>query len=139
MTRNEILQEITTLVDGSDLDDSQFIIIGKAADILNGKDDPTMENIEIWVNPKYYDLILLSGEYAEMPADDVRPARSISFSYIHYEKKYGEIILYRGDGIGSKPRFRKIAGYNVQTSIRETDTARILNFPGKKEQDDTMD
>lgn len=134
MTRNEILQEITTLLGGLDLDITQFIITGKAANVLcNNTDDPTMDSIDIWVNKKYYDIIAEDDEYAEFNDEEVP---YIAFGYITITPS-GMVKLYRGKL--PKPEYRKINGYNVQTSIRETDTARILNFPGKKEQDDTMD
>lgn len=134
MIKNEILKELKALIDpfSFNFDGSQFIIIGKAADILNGKDDPTMENIEIWVNPKYYDIIASSEEYVETTIEDGHFTRNISFTYIYYEKKYGVIKLYRGDVIGPKPKFRKIEGCNVQIPIQESDTARILNFHSKE-------
>ena len=133
MTKQEILKELETLVDpeGIDFDGSQFIIIGKAADILNGKDDPTMKDIEIWVDPAHYDRIASGGEYAEIPTENGHPARNISFAYFHYEKKYGAIKLYRGDIIDPEPRSRKIEGWNVQIPVQEAATALISNSEQK--------
>ncbi len=119
---------------GLDLDITQFIITGKAANVLcNNTDDLTMDSIDIWVNKKYYDIIAEDDEYAEFNDEEVP---YIAFGYITMTSS-GMVKLYRGKL--PKPEYRKINGYNVQTSIRETDTVRILNFPGKKEQDDTVD
>ena len=133
MTRNEILKELRTLVDPYvfDFDKSQFIIIGKAADILNGKDDPTMENIEIWVQPKYYDFIVSNDNYIETNNED--GIRAISFTFIHYEEKYGEIRLYNGEDLGYKPKSKQISGFNVKVPIQEGATARIVNFHRKND------
>ena len=133
MTRNEILMELNELVDpdGFDFDRTQFVVIGKAASILNGKDDSTVENIEIWVHPKYYDFIASNDEYIEIKDEDGN--RTIPFAFMHYEKKYGEIRLYNGDIIGSRPKSKQIYGFNVKVPIQERATACILNFHRKND------
>lgn len=117
MTKHEILQELDEILCKclSDVDITQFVITGKAANVLlTNKDDQTINDINIWVNKKYYDIILRCGEYEEFNDEGIR---YIPFSYLH-RKDSGFIKLYRGNR-RSKPKYKKINGYNVQIFCSE--------------------
>lgn len=117
MSKEEILKELNIVyyrfIDNIDL--SNVIVIGKAAKVLlTNKDDPTIENIEVWVDPKYYDTILSRREYIETDSEDDLHTKCISFLFVCYEEKRGKIKLYKGDKTGIRPRSKKVNGFNVQ-------------------------
>ena len=126
MTKNDILKELEIFVDPdvNNWDISQFIIIGKAAKILNNIEDPTIEDIEIWVNPNYYEIIVNSNEmFGEFYTDNDRKVRNLCFAFLYYHK-FGYIKFYHGGMYGPKPQSKRIAGFNVEIVKDE----RLKNF-----------
>ena len=98
--------------------------------MYTGKEDPSIENIEVWTDPNYYDS-LIEEEYVEVLKEEgPNSIRNIPFSFYHYERD-GKTELYRGELIGSKPKSKQIQGYNVQVLIQEAATARIIDFKQK--------
>ena len=131
MTKQEILVELDFLTHGFAVDSDQLVITGKASEVLyTGKEDPSIENIEVWTDPNYYDS-LIEEEYVEVLKEEgPNSIRNIPFSFYHYEGD-GKTKLYRGDLIGPKPKSKQIQGYNVQVLIQEAATARIIDFKQK--------
>ena len=126
LTKQEILQELEELKEcGYNI--SAFTIIGDAAKTLNGielnityNSDQEDKNIDIWVDPKYYDYLVKYEELIEQIAD--HPCIGLGYQYAESE---GSILLHKG--ITPRPKSKKIHGYNVQI-INSDSKSNITNF-----------
>ncbi len=115
MTKDEILQELNHILYAFSFDVNCLVIIGDAAKILMGIEpnitydsDTKPKNIDIWVEPKYYEYILKSEEeLSESPVDH----NSVSFGYV-YTNDNGSLNLHKGEY--PRPKSKKMYGYNVQ-------------------------
>lgn len=132
MTKDEILQELNHILYAFSFDVNCLVIIGDTAKILMGIEpnitydsDAKPKNIDIWVEPKYYEYILKSEEeLMESPMDH----NAVSFCYA-YTNDDGFLNLHKGEY--PRPKSKKMYGYNVQLCDAKSESkrqSRATNF-----------
>ena len=73
MPKSDVLQDLCMLSGRSGFNNDQMVVTGKAADVLVNDGHTVAEDIDICVNPNYYDMILKwNPEYIETyPPGDI--------------------------------------------------------------------
>ncbi len=129
LTKSEIFQELQNMKEEG-ISIYKTVVIGDASLILNDiepnityRTDEEPQNIDIWVEPKYYDyLVKCEGYYEQMGYD--HPCIGKRYEYCGMN---GAILLHKGTG--PKPQSKKIQGYNVQMEeSKPKQKSNITNF-----------